>query len=108
MSADDDYQTWRGDGSAVTEPLTEFQHTSKYAHNRLKCPACAAEITREHIAAGEARRVEQALIDRILFIAGEGEGIPVLRDDVPKFVLMGLPRELIDELAALIAEGEKP
>ena len=51
MSADDDYQTWRGDGSAVTEPLTEFQHTSKYAHNRLKCPACAAEITREHIAA---------------------------------------------------------
>lgn len=56
-------------------------------------------------AAEEARRVEQALLDRILFIAGEGEGIPVLRNDVVRFVLMGTPRELIDELAAGIALG---
>lgn len=31
--------------------MSEFQHTGKYAHAWRKCPACAAERTREHIAA---------------------------------------------------------
>ena len=34
--------------------MAEFQHTNKkYAHDWRKCPACAVEITREHIARGQ-------------------------------------------------------
>lgn len=42
------------------------------------------------------KTIEQAILDRILYV---GEEIPegIANDKRPKFVLLGIPQELIDE-----------
>lgn len=46
--------------------------------------------------------VEQAMLERILYIGGPGEDLPELRSDVPKHVFMGTPAELIAAIEAPI------
>jgi len=52
------------------------------------------------------KTIEQAMLDKILYI---GEEIPsgVVEDKRPKFVLLGTPQELIDETAEKSSEEIK-
>jgi hypothetical protein len=43
-------------------------------------------------------KVKAALLDRLLFIGGPGEGIPDMRKDVGVFVLMGSPQDFLDAI----------
>lgn len=52
------------------------------------------------------KKIEQPFLDRILFIGGEGEGIPKLRDDVAKCVFMGTPAELIAAVVAVLPTAD--
>jgi hypothetical protein len=43
--------------------------------------------------------IDLAIVERILFIGGENDPIPVslINDKRPKFILLGTPQELINE-----------
>lgn len=51
------------------DPLAEFQHTGKYAHNWRKCPACVADLLAGERRRGDAHEQEvirlEAEVDRV-------------------------------------------